>query len=158
MWSQDTIWAMCVSIGSLENVIPWHVHRQWLTCNNTNTPPKKNARAFAPFLTKTPAQTPQMDPNVSSYILTLDSGGGGRPVRSGGPGDVHLERGEDEAAAEAAVPSTLSTKRGISLLGCGMIGTYTRNSVFEGSYRATVPNRRRRYLCLSILLWQMAPF
>jgi hypothetical protein len=37
-----------------------------------------NARAFTPFLTNTPAQTPQTVPKVSSYMLTVDCGSGGR--------------------------------------------------------------------------------
>jgi hypothetical protein len=59
--------------------------RAALTCNNTKIPPKTNARAFAPFLTKMPAQMPHTVPNVSSYMLTEDSGGGGRGARSGVP-------------------------------------------------------------------------
>jgi hypothetical protein len=61
------------------------IRRAALTCNNTKIPPKANARAFAPFLTKTPAQMPHTVPNVSSYMLTADSEGGGRGARSGVP-------------------------------------------------------------------------
>lgn len=59
--------------------------RAQLTCNNTKIPPKTTARVFAPFLTKMPVQTPHTVPNVSSYTLTADSGGGGRGARSGVP-------------------------------------------------------------------------
>ena len=44
----------------------------------TKTPPKKNARIFAPFLTKTPAHIPQTAPNESSNAFREDFGGGGK--------------------------------------------------------------------------------
>lgn len=37
-----------------------------LTWKSTNNPPSTNASALAPFLMNTPAQIPQMAPNVSS--------------------------------------------------------------------------------------------
>lgn len=46
-------------------------------------PPSPNARAFAPFLTKTPAQMPQTVPKESSYRFRDDSACGGR---GGSPG------------------------------------------------------------------------
>jgi len=46
-------------------------------CNITNTPPRKKAMAFAPFLTKTPAHMPQTVPKESSYRLRDDLGGSG---------------------------------------------------------------------------------
>lgn len=66
-----------------------------LTCNNTNIPPKKNARIFAPLLTNTPAQIPQTVPNVRPYLSTLDSGGGGRACGSDNPTAPLSFGGED---------------------------------------------------------------
>ena len=51
-----------------------------------NAPPRTKARAFAPFLMKTPAQIPQSVPNVSSYMSTEDFGGGGYDVEDSGMG------------------------------------------------------------------------
>jgi hypothetical protein len=75
-----------------------------LTCSNTKIPPKTKARAFAPFLTKTPAHTPQTVPNVSSYMLTMDSGGGGRAIGSDGS-NVTFERDCEEGALVVPVLS-----------------------------------------------------
>ena len=58
------------------------VQHAGLTWSSTKIPPKRNARVFAPFLMKMPAQTPQTVPNVSSYMLTMDGGGGGRGIGS----------------------------------------------------------------------------
>jgi hypothetical protein len=52
---------------------------QGFTWSKTNTPPRRKAIAFAPFLMKTPAQIPHTLPNVRSYMLTIDCGGGGCP-------------------------------------------------------------------------------
>lgn len=46
-------------------------------------PPTKKATALAPFLMKTPEQIPQTVPNVSSYTLTDDDGGGGIESKEG---------------------------------------------------------------------------
>ena len=82
----------------------WHpvryICRAALTCNNTKIPPKANARAFAPFLTKMPVQMPHTVPNVSSYMLTEDSGGGGRGARTGVP-DAAVDWGCEEEVAPA---------------------------------------------------------
>src|SRR6266852_3804261 len=78
-----------------------------LTCNNTKIPPKANARAFAPFLTKMPAHMPHTVPNVSSYTLTADSGGGGRGARSGVP-DVAVDWGCEEVVVAPAFFPALS--------------------------------------------------
>ena len=74
--------------------------RAALTCNNTKIPPKAHARAFAPFLTKMPVQMPHTVPNVSSYMLTEDSGGGGRGARSGVP-NAAVDRDGEEVVAPA---------------------------------------------------------
>jgi hypothetical protein len=71
-----------------------------LTCSKTKIPPKTTARAFAPFLTKMPAQMPHTVPNVSSYMLTEDSGGGGRGARSGFP-NAAVDWGCEEVVAPA---------------------------------------------------------
>ena len=47
-----------------------------LTCKRTKTPPKRNAKARTPFLTKTPAQIPQTLPKLISYKRTDVEGGG----------------------------------------------------------------------------------
>jgi hypothetical protein len=76
-----------------------------LTCNNTKIPPKTTARAFAPFLTKTPAQIPHTVPNVSSYTLTADSGGGGRGARSPGVPNAAVDWGCEEVPVVAPASS-----------------------------------------------------
>lgn len=45
-----------------------HIH----TWSTTKMPPNTKARALAPFFTKTPAHTPHIVPNVSSYAFTDD--------------------------------------------------------------------------------------
>jgi hypothetical protein len=48
------------------------------TCKSTKIPPRNQATALAPFLTKTPAHTPATVPNPNSYSDTDDVGGGPR--------------------------------------------------------------------------------
>lgn len=45
-------------------------------CINTQTPPNKNARLFAPFLTNTPAQIPANVPKVNCVGERMDCDGG----------------------------------------------------------------------------------
>lgn len=53
------------------------VHQSVRTWRSTNTPPKTNATALAPFFKKMPAQIPHTEPKVSSYTLIAEDGGGG---------------------------------------------------------------------------------
>lgn len=75
-----------------------------------------------------PAQTPQTVPNVSSYMLTVDSGGGGRVIGSDDP-DVAFERGCEAGARALPVLSCCSYDYQVELW------AYARNSIAGCSHR-----------------------